>query len=97
MKKLLLIASFLLSFAGLGIAQTTPAVKKDKAVKAAPARTATATPAATAAPAKKDGTPDMRYKANKDAKAAAPATTHVKKDGTPDKRFKENKDANKRQ
>jgi hypothetical protein len=48
-----------------------------------------------ASPTKKDGTADMRFKANKDsaakAKAAAPATTHLKKDGTPDKRFKENK------
>jgi hypothetical protein len=33
----------------------------------------------------------MRYKANKDAAAAKPATTHLKKDGTPDKRYKENK------
>jgi hypothetical protein len=44
--------------------------------------------AATAAPVKKDGTPDMRYKANK---AAADTVVHKKKDGTPDKRFKENK------
>lgn len=35
----------------------------------------------TATPVKKDGTPDKRYKANK----------NLKKDGTPDKRFKENK------
>jgi hypothetical protein len=35
----------------------------------------------------------MRYKANKDAAAAKPATTHMKKDGTPDKRYKENKAA----
>jgi len=48
---------------------------------------------AAAGPAKKDGTPDMRYKANKDAAAAKPATTHMKKDGTPDKRYKENKAA----
>jgi len=34
-----------------------------------------------ATPVKKDGTPDKRYKANK----------NLKKDGTPDKRFKENK------
>ena len=43
---------------------------------------------------KKDGTADMRFKANKDAAAkskAANSTTHMKKDGTPDKRFKENK------
>jgi len=43
---------------------------------------------------KKDGTPDKRFKENKDAATTA-KTTHVKKDGTPDKRFKENKDAKK--
>ena len=37
---------------------------------------------------KKDGTPDMRYKENKEA---AKAAVHTKKDGTPDKRYKENK------
>ena len=43
-----------------------------------------------AAPVKKDGTPDMRYKANQNAaKTAAPQ--HMKKDGTHDKRYKENK------
>lgn len=37
---------------------------------------------------KKDGTPDKRYKENKEAeKPAGP----LKKDGTPDKRYKENK------
>jgi hypothetical protein len=51
----------------------------------APKKTTTQTPA------KKDGTPDMRYKSNKDAAKAKPATTPVKKDGTPDKRYKENK------
>lgn len=57
--------------------------------KVAPATAATAP--STAKPAvKKDGSPDMRYKANKDsAKVAKPA--HVKKDGTADKRYKENK------
>jgi len=39
------------------------------------------------APVKKDGTPDKRFKENKEAKPKVP----VKKDGTPDKRFKENK------
>ncbi len=39
---------------------------------------------------KKDGTPDMRFKANKD-KAATPVKGPLKKDGTPDKRFKANK------
>ena len=37
---------------------------------------------------KKDGTPDKRYKENKEAKQPA---TPTKKDGTPDKRYKENK------
>jgi hypothetical protein len=110
MKKFLLVASLLMSFAGFSFAQTAPAkdAKKEKTVKATtpakPATTATAAkpattttaakPAAGAAPTKKDGTPDMRYKTNKDAKLA-PAATHVKKDGTPDKRFKENKDPKK--
>lgn len=34
---------------------------------------------------KKDGTPDKRYKNNKQTKV------NLKKDGTPDKRYKENK------
>lgn len=38
---------------------------------------------------KKDGSPDMRYKENKDA--AKPAPKKLKKDGTPDKRYKDNK------
>lgn len=37
---------------------------------------------------KKDGTPDMRYKGNKEA---AKPQGPLKKDGTPDKRYKENK------
>lgn len=39
---------------------------------------------------KKDGTPDMRYKANK-AGAKTDSVVHKKADGTPDKRFKANK------
>lgn len=69
--------SLLLALTGFSFSQTTPAKTEKKA-------------ATTATPAKKDGTPDMRYKANKEA-AKAKTTTHVKKDGTPDKRFKENK------
>lgn len=42
------------------------------------------------APTKKDGTPDMRYKENKEAAKAVPVGP-VKKDGTPDMRYKENK------
>jgi hypothetical protein len=91
MKKLLTAMSIVL---GLGFAtaqQTAPATKAAphptaKTAKAAkPAPTATAAkPASTAAPAakmKKDGTPDKRYKDNK----------NLKKDGTPDKRYKANK------
>jgi len=74
-------------------AQTTaPATaKKPKttATTTKPATTATtAKPAA--GPTKKDGTPDMRYKANKQAAAPAGPT---KKDGTPDMRYKANKQA----
>ncbi|HEX9512776.1 MAG TPA: hypothetical protein VF939_19930 [Puia sp.] len=97
MKKIVIIASLMLAFAGINFAQTTPATppaKKAKTTKTTPA-TAT-TPAAAAKPAtaaagptKKDGTPDMRYKANKDAAKTPPV--HLKKDGTPDKRYKENK------
>ncbi len=39
---------------------------------------------------KKDGTPDMRYKANKTARTTD-TIVHKKKDGTADKRFKDNK------
>ena len=86
MKKLVLIASILLATAGFGFAQTTPAAPaKSKTEK-------TSKPAA--APTKKDGTPDMRYKANKEADKT-PAK-HMKKDGTPDMRYKENKDKTKK-
>lgn len=89
MKKLFLIASLLMTFTGMTFAQA----KKPKADHAGKKSATTATkPATTAAgPTKKDGTADMRYKANKDAAAAKPTTTHLKKDGTPDKRYKENK------
>src|SRR5258708_27563311 len=77
-------------------AQTPPAKAKKPATpttapKTAPtaavsktATSATATKTKTAGPTKKDGTADMRYKSNKDAAKAAPATTHTKKDGTAD-------------
>ena len=54
--------------------------------KAEPAKTAKSA----AGPAKSDGTPDMRYKANKEAAKPAGPT---KKDGTPDMRYKYNKEA----
>jgi len=43
-----------------------------------------------AGPTKSDGTPDMRYKSNKEAAKPAGPT---KKDGTLDMRYKENKGA----
>ena len=81
MKKLILVVSMLFALTGLTFAQTTPA------------KPATTT---AAKPVKKDGTPDMRYKANKTA-TAKPPVQHVKKDGTADKRFKENKTPAKKQ
>ena len=91
MKRIVLIVNLLLAFAGFSFAQTPAATtaKKPKATKAATTTTPAATPAA--GPKKADGTPDMRYKANKDAAKTPPQ--HLKKDGTPDKRFKENKPA----
>ena len=79
-----MIASLVLASVGIGFAQTTPAAPtKAKTEK-------TAKPAT--GPTKKDGTADMRYKANKDAAKPAPAGP-TKKDGTPDMRYKANKDA----
>jgi hypothetical protein len=85
MKKIALIVNLLLLLTGMSFSQTTPATAQKPKTQTAK----TATPAA--GPTKKDGTPDMRYKANKNA--AKPQTTHLKKDGTPDQRFKENKTA----
>jgi hypothetical protein len=72
-------------------AATTAKPATTAAMTAKPASTATTAKPATAAagPTKKDGTPDMRYKANKDAAKTPPV--HLKADGTPDKRYKENK------
>ena len=83
MKKVIMIVCLMLACAGFSIAQTTPA-KKEVAKKETKATPAQKPVAAT----KKDGTPDMRYKANK---AAADTTKHTTKSGTPDKRYKENK------
>lgn len=72
------------------VAMTKPTEQKAKKAAASTATAATAHTSATAAQVKKDGTPDMRYKQNKDAAKAAPAA-HLKKDGTKDMRYKENK------
>ena len=65
--------------------KTGPANKSASAAKPATA----AKPAAAPTAIRKDGKPDMRYKANKEA---AKHEGPKKKDGTPDKRFKENKE-----
>lgn len=90
MKKIIIAACFLLSFAGIATAQKSekkPAAAKE--VKMAKTATAPVNPAAVSAPKKADGTLDKRYKANKE-KAETPAGP-LKKDGTPDKRFNANK------
>ena len=94
MKKIALIVSMLFGFAAFSQAQTTPPKDAKKAKTTTAKSTAAPKTAATTAkpavgPTKKDGTPDMRYKANKDAAKTPPA--HLKKDGTPDMRYKENK------
>ena len=67
MKKMLLAITAFVFMTSLSIAQKKEAEKakpaeKAKTEKAAPAAKAAAAPAG---PTKKDGTPDMRYKANK--------------------------------
>jgi hypothetical protein len=95
MKRFVLIVNLLLAFAGFTFAQTPAATtaKKPKATKAATTTTPATAATPAAGPKKADGTPDMRYKANKDAAKTPPQ--HLKKDGTPDKRYKENKPATK--
>jgi hypothetical protein len=81
MKKLLIAICMLFGLAVVSNAQTTTTTSA-KQTKPKVAKTTAA------GPTKKDGTPDMRYKANKTtAKPVGP----LKKDGTPDKRYKANK------
>lgn len=93
MKKFLTAMSVVLGL-GLATAQHTAATVKTQTVKtvkpvkqttpattAKPVTTVKPSAAPAAAKLKKDGTPDKRYKENK----------NLKKDGTPDKRYKANK------
>lgn len=83
MKKLsTLLLALMMMVSGVTFAQNNTAKGKPAATttKAAPKEQASPE-AKSAAPLKKDGTPDKRYKSNK----------HLKSDGTPDKRYKENK------
>jgi len=94
MKKLLIAAAMMIASTGI-FAQAQPkkdakenskmtTVKKDTTKAKVVPMTKSGTPT------KKDGTPDMRYKANKDAATPAPAGPK-KKDGTADMRYKANK------
>lgn len=95
MKKLL---SFLLVAAlsaSVGLAQTQAKKAKGKKAPDPAMEQADHSKVSTASgPMKKDGTPDKRYKANKEADK--PVTGPKKKDGTPDMRYKANKDAEKK-
>jgi hypothetical protein len=84
MKKLItLAAAALFAFSSLiTVAQTDKKADPQKAKQEAPAEKSGD------AKLKKDGTPDKRYKENKEP---AKQTGPLKKDGTPDKRYKENK------
>jgi len=97
MKKLLIAAAMLIVSTGI-FAQAQPKKDAKETSKMAAAKKDTtkakvvpmAKPATAANPTKKDGTPDMRYKANKEATKPAPAGP-TKKDGTADMRYKANK------
>lgn len=85
-KTLILFLSFFALYAALQ-AQTNPVAKKVDKAKTASTSTKQTTPT------KADGTPDMRYKANK----AKEKTNGPKKaDGTPDMRYKANKPVTKK-
>jgi hypothetical protein len=97
MKKFMTFLAALALSTGLSFAQDT----KAKTTKAPEKKEATQAPAkakesdgkgeaVSGTHLKKDGTPDKRYKENKNPKPAAGPT---KKDGTPDMRYKSNKDA----
>lgn len=84
MKKLLIAVCMLL---GLTVSSYAQQVKPAKPVKTSPVTTAKK-PVAVVTTTKKDGTPDMRFAANK---ATHKKATPTKKDGTPDMRYKNNK------
>jgi DNA invertase Pin-like site-specific DNA recombinase len=87
MKKLLIAVCFMLGFAGIASAQQVKKKIEPTAAKIEKAKPAAAA-ATTATPKKADGTPDKRFKANKEKKTPE---GKLKKDGTPDMRYSENK------
>jgi hypothetical protein len=95
MKKIMIAAAIFMGigstvFAQQPAAAAAPAAKMHKVTKTTHATKMAPARAAKGAPVKADGTPDMRYKANKAAKAASVAGPK-KKDGTADMRYKANK------
>lgn len=87
MKKFIAILALVCFSATMIFAQDAkPATKGQDNKATTEVKAAKADASSAIAPTKKDGTPDLRYKANKDA---AP----TKKDGTPDFRYKANKEA----
>jgi LAS superfamily LD-carboxypeptidase LdcB len=89
MKRIICILVALIVFGTSSFAQQTTTKTAAKTTKTTTAKEAKTTTGKTEVKTKKDGTPDKRYKANKEA--AKPATGPLKKDGTPDKRYKANK------
>ncbi|MFT3934004.1 MAG: hypothetical protein QM726_10345 [Chitinophagaceae bacterium] len=92
MKKLLIAFAMLLTSTVM-FAQAQPK-PKDSKLTAVKKDSAKVVKMNAAGPTKKDGTADMRYKANKDAaKTTAAPAGPTKKDGTADMRYKANKAA----
>lgn len=98
MKKLLTLAAIALFGFSTTFAQTATTVKQapKKAVTATKTETKKVEKkvSTTSAKLKADGTPDMRYKENKETKKVVAGPK--KKDGTADMRYKANKDAAKK-
>lgn len=97
MKKLFYLLLAVMMFGQISFAQNKAEKKEAKKEVKKDAMKPAAKPDEKKAPKmKKDGTPDMRHKENKEAaKKAAPAGP-LKKDGTPDMRHKANKEAAKK-
>ncbi|MEX8548365.1 MAG: hypothetical protein V5804_12250 [Mucilaginibacter sp.] len=87
MKKLFSALMLLAFMATAGFAQVPAKATSSQTTAKMSSRSATTKQ--TAAPMKKDGTPDKRYKAYQSAKPMAAGP--MKKDGTPDMRYKANK------
>jgi hypothetical protein len=95
MLALLVVGSASFAQKAKGTKDSKPATKQEAPAGKAkePQGTSKDTPKKTDKKLKKDGTPDMRHKENKEA---AKPTQKLKKDGTPDMRYKENKEAAKK-